>query len=413
MSNETESTNDFRSYLPLVIAGFAISFVLVGGGIDTVSVFINAVSKATNWSRSSMSLGVSVGAACAALATPIVGIAVDRFGVRVPMWVGVGLLTGGFLILESMTQSWHFAAANVLLGPGFAACALLPITVAVSVLIPTRTALALGIVAAGSSAGALVLAPVTQAVIDVFGWRGAYVAMGLAVVLTPVPFLLFVLPRGRLARPGGEGQGGVSKPATSLAADLRRPGVAALAGVMILPALAGFSVSVHIVPYLTGLGHSAPLAAAALGGTIGVSAVGKIFGGLVADRIGALLTLRLALVVWAVAFVLLAGAESTAVLAAFVLLYGMALGTQIAVVPAIAVGLLGTARFGALFGILQLAAMLASAVGPLSSGMIFDATGAYSGAIVLWLAAMTMAAAVSFSMSPAAGAGAATKQVAA
>jgi MFS family permease len=157
---------------------------------------------------------------------------------------------------------------------------------------------------------------------------------------------------------------------------------------------------VHIVPYLTGLGHSAALAAAALGGTIGVSAAGKVFGGMLADRIGALPTLRLALIVWALAFVLLARAGSVPMLGAFVLLYGLALGTQIAVVPAMAVGVLGTARFGALFGVLQLAAMLASAIGPISSGLIFDATGSYGDALLLWLAAMTAAVAVSFAMAP-------------
>jgi len=67
-------TGSIREALPLVIAGFAISFVVVGGGIDTVSVFLNAITKATGWSRSALSAGVSSGALMAALSTPIVGI---------------------------------------------------------------------------------------------------------------------------------------------------------------------------------------------------------------------------------------------------------------------------------------------------------------------------------------------------
>ena len=385
-----------RSALPLVIAGFVISFILVGGGIDTVSVFLNALAGATGWSRSSLSLAVSIGAVSAALSTPLVGVGIDRFGVRMPMSVGLILLAVGFVILIGMQAAWQFAAANVFLGAGFAACALLPVTVAVTVQVPHRTALALGIVAAGSSAGALVLAPTYQALVENIGWRATYAVAGAAVVLIPVPFLFFALPRGRLTAHRQSSH--TQSVGLSLRQGLRKPGVLPLAGMMTLPGLAGFGLSVHLVPYLVGLGFAGTTAAAALGATIGISAIGKIAGGGIADRYGALPTIRLALVVWAAALVLLSYASAPRVLVAFVLLYGLALGTQIAVIPAIALSVLGSTRFGALFGTLQLAAMLASAVGPIASGLIFDATGQYGGALLLWMAAMSAAAAIAFWM---------------
>lgn len=397
MTAAQTSSTGLRSALPLIVAGFVISFVVIGGGIDTVSVFLNAITTATDWSRSGLSLGVSIGAVMAAVSTPVVGAIVDRRGVRLPMAAGVALLAIGFSILAAMQAPWHFVAANVFLGPGFAACALLPITVAVTLHVPERTALALGIVGAGSSAGALVLAPVVQAVIQALGWRGTYMAMGAAVVFTPVPFLLFALPRGRL-RARDKGATADAAAPLSLRRELRQPGVIPLAAVMILPGVASFSVAVHLVPYLAGLGHPATTAAAALGATIGISAIGKIAGGFIADRFGALFTLRLALLLDVVSLALLQYAGAPLTLAAFVMLYGLALGTQIAVIPTIAVSVIGTDRFGTLFGILQLAAMLASAVGPVASGLIFDSTGHYSGAVMLWLAAMAAAALIAWSM---------------
>ena len=147
---------------------------------------------------------------------------------------------------------------------------------------------------------------------------------------------------------------------------------------MILPGLVAFSISVHLVPYLAGLGHPGAVAAAALGATIGISAIGKIGGGFAGDRFGPLQTLRYALLLDVVALVLLQYAAGAAALSAFVICYGLALGAQIAVVPAIAVTVLNAERFGTLFGFLQLAAMLASAIGPISSGVIYDKTGQYS-----------------------------------
>jgi MFS family permease len=179
---------------------------------------------------------------------------------------------------------------------------------------------------------------------------------------------------------------------------------------MILPGVAAFSLSVHLVPYLVGLGHAATAAAAALGATVGISAIGKIGGGFVGDRLGALGTLRVALVLDVLALALLHHASTVAALGAFVVLYGLALGAQIAVVPMIAISVLGAERFGTLFGLLQLAAMLASAVGPVVSGFIFDSTGRYAGAVLLWIGVMAAAVVVAWFMRNAQPEGAVAKR---
>src|SRR3990172_7851221 len=67
-----------RPTLPLLAASFAILFVVVGGGIDTVSVFLNALAESEGWSRRTLSLGISVGVIGAALATPLVGLLIHR-----------------------------------------------------------------------------------------------------------------------------------------------------------------------------------------------------------------------------------------------------------------------------------------------------------------------------------------------
>jgi len=384
-----------RAATPLVVAGFAISFVVVGGGIDTVGIFINAITQATDWARSGLSAGVAVGAVTAALATPLVGLAVDRHGVRLPILIGVALLAVGFGILVVMQVPWHFAAANVFLGAGFAACALLPITVAITVVVRDRTALALGIAAAGASAGALVLAPTLQALVEALGWRGSYLVLGTAVVLTPLPFLAFVLPRGRIERSTVPER---PRPALPSLGELSQPGMRGLVALMVLPGLVMFALSVHLVPYLTGSGLSGKTAAFALGTTIGVSAVGKVVGGGLADRFGSLRMMRVALLMGVCAVALLPSPTTASSLVGFVVLYGLAMGTYVAVMPALAREILGEDRFGTLFGVLQLIAMLAAAVGPIAAGALFDATGHYSEAIALWVGAFACALLVALAM---------------
>jgi MFS family permease len=378
-----------------VLAGFVISFVLVGGGIDTVGVFVNAIARSTGWGRSDLSLGPSVGALSAAAATPLVGIAIDRYGVRVPMTAGVALLAVGYAILTGMQEPWHFVAANVFVGAGFAACALLPLTVAITVCVRERTALAFGIAAAGASAGALVLAPALQAAVEAFGWRGTYVVMGSAMVATPLPFLALVLPKGPLR--GDDSPGGATPQLPGIR-ELGSSGMLPLMALMALPSMVTFAVSVHVVSYLTDSGLSGQAAATALGTAVGVSAIGKIGGGWIADRVGALQTLRAALLLGAGSFALLPWTPSFPALAGFVVLYGLTLGTHVAVMPPLARALLGAERFGTLFGVLQLTAILAAAVGPVMAGLLFDATSRYTEAMLLWGGAMGCALLVALAM---------------
>jgi predicted MFS family arabinose efflux permease len=280
---------------------------------------------------------------------------------------------------------------------------MLPITVAVAVRVPEGKALALGIVGTGSSMGALVLAPVVQALVDAFGWRGAYLVLGAAVVLVPLPCLLFALPRGRLRAPAAAGARSTADSAPGarparLADDLRRPGVAALAGLLVLPGLEGFGVNVHLVPLLADLGHAPGLAAGALGAAIGVSALGKLGGGLLGDRLGALATVRLALALKLLAVAVLPLAAAPAVVGVFVVAHGLATGAQIAVLPVIALAILGNERFATLFGLLQLAATAAVGLAPLVPGLVVDATGSYAGAIGFWAAALLLALGVALRM---------------
>jgi MFS family permease len=128
--------------------------------------------------------------------------------------------------------------------------------------------------------------------------------------------------------------------------------------------------------------------------------VGKIAGGWLSDRLGSLPLMRAALFLAATALALLPAAAAPVFLAAFVALYGIALGTYGAVIPALAMETLGGDRFGALFGLLQLVAMLAAAAGPVTAGVLFDATGHYDEAMGIWIAALSAALLVALVMRP-------------
>ncbi|MCP5060160.1 MAG: MFS transporter [bacterium] len=398
MSEQPSTWASLRAAWPLLLACFVIEFVVIGGGIDTVSVFLNELSSSEGWSRQGLSTGIAVGAVTAGLVTPGVGWMVDRYGVRVPITIGTAFLAGGFGVLIGMSEPWHFVVANLLLGPGFAFGAMLPVTVAVTVLVPHRTALALGIVTMGSSLGALVLAPVVQELINALGWRQTYLAMGGATLLTPIVCVLFALPRGRLQKPSPSNDVKEATPRQPLQLGLvlRRPGLWPMVGVLMLPGLASFGIQVHLVPYLADQGHAVTFAAGALGAVIGVSAIGKLGGGLLADRLGLMATLRLALFFEIAGSALLLVGSSGIAVWSFVALHGLAVGTQVAVMPVVAMAVLGQENFGTLYGLLQLATIVTIGAAPIIPGAIFETTGNYHAAVLFWVAVMASSFAIAF-----------------
>jgi predicted MFS family arabinose efflux permease len=309
------------------------------------------------------------------------------------MGVGLLLFAAGYALLVTMRDPAQWLLAQVFLGSGFAFSAILPVTVAVTLSVPQRTSLALGIAAAGASVGTLVLAPLFQLMIDAFGWRVTYRVVGTALVLVPVPFVLLCMPKGRLRR---EGDVGPEAGVVSLRDDLRRPEVLLLACIMLVPAMVSFGVHVHLVPLLTDAGHGPALSAAALGTAIGISAVGKVAGGLVGDRLGPLRAFRVAMLTEGAAVAALGAAASAPLVGLFVVAHGLALGTRVSVLPVIAMRILGTRRFGTRFGLLQLVITMGAAAAPLVPALIRDTTGSYRGAVGFWVGAVTLGVLLAF-----------------
>jgi len=74
------------------------------------------------------------------------------------------------------------------------------------------------------------------------------------------------------------------------------------------------------------------------------------------------------------------------------------MGAEVAVVPVLALAILGSERFATLLGLLQLGSMLAVGLAPIVPGAIFDATESYAGALGFWIAALAAALVVALRM---------------
>jgi MFS family permease len=131
------------------------------------------------------------------------------------------------------------------------------------------------------------------------------------------------------------------------------------------------------VVYLLGVGYRPAIAAIVLSFTLGLNAVGKVLFGVVADRIGAKLSLALSFAIIGSGIILLLGSRETVGLAIFLLVYGPAWGAPLMLIPLITIESLGLRHYASLGGMLRVAEAAGAMLGPVALGRIFDLTNSY------------------------------------
>ena len=140
----------------LVATLFAAVFLVGGSGYNTVPVFLPVLVKQFGWSRARVSMLPSVLAASAGLGYVIVGWLLDRVAARYVMVVGA-LITGvSFHRRESgqlvrADDMSPICAARL----GISGATLIPASLVIANWFEARRGLAMGIVAAGASAGGM------------------------------------------------------------------------------------------------------------------------------------------------------------------------------------------------------------------------------------------------------------------
>jgi MFS family permease len=136
-------------------------------------------------------------------------------------------------------------------------------------------------------------------------------------------------------------------------------------------------VCTHCVAYLTDLEHSPTSAALVWSTVMGVSIVGTMLFGPIADLWGVRNAVVALFVCFAVSIVILTFAESYGVALAFAILYGFVLGAPLVLNPLLVGRYLGMKHFGALYGVLNILGTTGAAIGAVGAGAFFDVYRTY------------------------------------
>ena len=379
----------------IIVATVFLNFAMLYGAWYSCSVFLVALLREFGWSRSLVAGSFSVFSLIHGSLSAIMGWMANRVSPKQLLLVGTCLVGSGLLLAGETTEWWHlYVAFGVVTAAGISMAGWVPSVLIVRGWFPDRVGTAIGVASAGIGIGMSGVVPLTQLLIDWFGWRWAYRILGAAIAGWVLPATLWLIRDPPID--GSDAAAGARarrQPAEAgvywtIASAVRDRRYWALAGVFFCGNFVTQMLLVHQVAYMVDRGVPVMIAAFVGGGVVGVaSIVGKIGWGALSDRIGRELayTLGLSCVVASIGALVLVGMYPVSV---FPYLYGVLIGVGYAatapLTPAAASDLFGGAGFSTIFGTLQGMMSLGAAVSSWGAGKIFDVTGSY--AVALWVA---------------------------
>ena len=376
-----------------IVALAALTLVMTGPGQTVgVSAFVDPMIEGLGLSRSQVSAAYLVGTLTGALAMPRVGSVLDQRGTRFAMTL-VGGLFG--VVLAAMagvqglvTLAIGFAGIRMLGQGGLTLIA----TTSVSYWFERRRGMAIGLVTAVGGA-MMPLTPIAMTpLIQIIGWRSAWLVAAAAVLLIVLP----IARLGMIDQPADVGQqvDGVSdeeaERATPIGGQTRgeaaRTGMFwALAGGVVATGLIGTGMTFHQFDLLGQQGLSPtqaaatflPLTLATLGASLGAGAL--------VDRVPVRVLLPISMALLSASMIALPWVGPDLSVVAYAIGLGASGGTARAVEAAGVPKLFGVRHVGAIRGLVMSLMVGSTAFGPLALSIGRDLTGGYVSVLRLLL----------------------------
>lgn len=352
----------------MVAAAFTLMFVGFGAAYSFAA-FFSAFESEFGASRGEIALVFSLCAFLWFSSGAPAGMLADRFGARRVAIAGVACLVLA-LGVASMAPSLGVLYATYSIGIGLGVgLVYVPSVGAVQPWFSANRAFASGLAVAGIGAGNFAGPLLAAWWIEGVGWRGAYLALAL--------FVLVLGGAAATALRQKERQGSVNADGIPLRAALRTTPFWLLFASLVLSCIGLFVPMVHLGPYATDAGYT-EAQGVALVSLIGVgSLIGRFTVGAPADRLGRLPSLCAMYAGLGLMFLLWTVASAYWVLVVFAVVFGACYGAYVALLPTIVMDLYGPRSVSGIIGCLYTGCGVGTLLGPWLAGVAYDAVGSY------------------------------------
>jgi MFS family permease len=353
----------------------------------TFSLFLKPLSLSFGWHREAISAGFSIAGLTVAGAAPVLGFLLDRFGPRRIILPCILVFSATYASMALLTPHLiRFYLSFFVIGLVGAGTSFLGYSRAISTWFERRRGVALSIMLAGSGLGAMILPIIAQAAITRYGWRTAFVVLGLLALALGFPLTAWLVRERPVARQN-----------VHISVDVGESVGKALTGrifwiialTVCLPSISANGAVTHLSALLTDRGVSTQGAAYAIA-TIGATAlIGRLLTGMFVDRFFGPRVYQTMLLMSGAGIILLSVAHTLTAAMIAASLIGFSTGGEADITPYLIGRYFGLRRLSTLYAFTWTAYSVGSAIGPLIVGRLFDSLGSYRPATIQLLSLPT------------------------
>jgi MFS family permease len=381
----------------IVLSAFFI-MVVMWGTASSFGVFFKPLLAEFGWTRAMVSGAVSLSIIVSGLAAIVLGRLTDKFGPRLVVTAGGCFLGLGYLLMSQISATWQlYLFRGVIIGIGLGA-GWVPLVSPVARWFAKKRGMMTGVVVAGAGVGVMIMPPAASWLISNYGWRLAYTIIGIVALASVIPAAQFLKrdPDQMGLVPHGVDEAKIDSPnletgGFSLQEVIRTRQFWVLSAMWLFFGFSLEIILVHVVPYATDLGISAISAANILAISGGVSILGGVIMGNIADRSGNRSALIITSIFFVGALIWLVVAKELRMLYLLAAIFGFGYGGLFTLESPIVAKLFGLSSHGAVMGYAGVGFMIGGALGPVFAGRMFDITGSYQTAFLVSAAASVIA----------------------
>jgi MFS family permease len=378
-----QNTTPFYRQLPFIVIGGCLIAMLTFGPRSAMGFFQLPLLEEKGWDRTTFGLAMALQNLFWGLSQPFFGAIADKYGTWRVMLVGALVYAGGLLIMSvSASQAWLYVGGGIMVGTGVGAGSFGIVLAAFARNVtPQQRSFVFGLGTAAGSAGMFLFAPLTQQLIDAYGWSDALV--WLAMMMFAVPFLAIPLA-------GNAESGKISAQEFQQTAGEALNEAFVQKGYLLLMAgffVCGFQVAfitAHFPAYISDIGLAAKWAVLAISMIGFFNIIGSLASGIIGQKYSKpyfLSFIYIARSVAITAFLLLP--QSGLSVMVFSIVMGLLWLSTVAPTNGIVAVMFGTRHLGLLGGIVFLTHQIGSFLGVWMGGYLYEQFGSFD--IVWWL----------------------------
>jgi predicted MFS family arabinose efflux permease len=365
----------------LVAFGSTIGLIVGNGAIVlfTYGILVNPIVMEFGWTRGIVGTANFFAHLTAALATPVVGLLIDRYGIR---RTSLSFIT---LFSLSVAAIGLTPASPVVFFLLYALCGIfsagqtpMPYAKAVSACFDAKRGLALGVAMTGVGIGTSLIPRWTQFLVDSYGWREAYFGLGLTTFVLAFPAVALFVGRADRRLTGKNLADAEAIPGMTLRKALRTPSFWTIGIAAVLFASAVLGTIGHLVPLMVDYGMDRQTAASMMV-VVGISTIiGRLLSGYLLDRYFAPYVAAAFFGLPLIAISLLTSGASDFAFFFINIGLGLGLGAEIDLMGFLVSRYFGLRAYGQIYGFIFALFAIGSGSGPMVHGILYDVTGSYN-----------------------------------